>query len=98
MSSFSFPHPPYGLFSPSLPHIHVRTLSSGSIHPESSTHGLIDSGTNYVEFENFSMRIHDDRLAFMSSVGRQILVWDWKTGKQIANIVSRVLSGDLANY
>jgi hypothetical protein len=69
-----------------LPNIHVRTLSSGCVHPLSGTHGLIDSGINYVEHESFSLRIHDDRLAFMSSVGRQILVWDWKTGKQIAKI------------
>jgi hypothetical protein len=82
----------------SLPNIHVRTLSSGCVHPLSGTHGLIDSGINYVEHESFSLRIHDDRLAFMSSVGRQILVWDWKTGKQIAKIASRFLGRDRAIY
>jgi hypothetical protein len=40
------------------------------------------------------MCIHDDRLALMTSVSRQILVWDWKTGKQIAEIASLVLSRD----
>lgn len=80
----------------SLPNIHIRTLSSGSIHPESSTRGLIDSSTNYAEYENFSLRIHDDRLAFMSSVGHQILVWDWKTGEQVAKIVSHARGGDRA--
>ncbi|KAF8268329.1 hypothetical protein EI94DRAFT_1727952 [Lactarius quietus] len=69
-----------------LPNIHVRTLSSGSIHPLSTTRGIIDSGVGYVEYESFSLRIHDDRLAFMTSVGRQILVWDWMTGNQIAKI------------
>ena len=79
----------------SLPHIHVRTLSSGCIHPLSSTFGLIDSGTNSTEYEKFSLCIHDDRLAFMASVpGRQshVLVWDWKTGNQVANIASFFLS------
>jgi hypothetical protein len=36
--------------------------------------------------------IHDDRLALMTSFGHQILVWDWKTGKQVAKIASLVLS------
>ncbi|KAF8268331.1 hypothetical protein EI94DRAFT_1727955 [Lactarius quietus] len=70
----------------SNPHIHVRTLSSGFTHPLSSTLGLIDSGIDSAEYENFALCIHDDRLAFMTEVGYRILVWDWKTGKQIAKI------------
>ncbi|KAI9444159.1 hypothetical protein H4582DRAFT_1066702 [Lactarius indigo] len=70
----------------SLPNIHIRTLSSGRIHPLSSTLGLINAGTNYVDYEDFSLRVHDDRLAFTTSTGRNILVWNWETGKQIAKI------------
>jgi hypothetical protein len=45
----------------------------------------------HVAYEGrFFLCIHDDRLAFKTSV--EILVWDWKTGKQIANIASVVLS------
>jgi hypothetical protein len=84
-------------FKNSLSHIHVRTLS-GCIHPLSSTLGLIDSGTKSVEY--FSLCIHDDRLAFISSVHghRHVLVWDWKTGKQVAKIASLALSRNRAIY
>ncbi|KAI9462779.1 hypothetical protein BJY52DRAFT_110557 [Lactarius psammicola] len=71
----------------SLPNIHVRTLSSGFVHPLSSNLGIIDSGTNFAIYESFSLLIHDDRLAFMTSTAdRHITVWNWKTGKQIAKI------------
>ncbi|KAF8268330.1 hypothetical protein EI94DRAFT_1829564 [Lactarius quietus] len=71
-----------------LPHIHIRTLSSGCVHPLSSTLGLIDAGINTAEYVTLTSRlcIHDDRFAFMPSVGYQIMVWDWKTGKQIVKI------------
>lgn len=80
-----------GCLLSSLPNLHIRTLSSGCVHPQSNTHGLIDSGTNSAEYENFSLCIHDDRLAFMTSVSPHILVWNWKTGKQIAKIAGLVL-------
>ena len=82
------------VFFSSLPNIHIRTLSSGCIHPRSSTLGLIDSGTNFAEYENFALRIHDDRLALMASASRHIQVWNWKTGQQIAKIASLVLGID----
>ncbi|KAH9026282.1 hypothetical protein EDB83DRAFT_1929011 [Lactarius deliciosus] len=69
-----------------LPNIHIRTLSSGRVHPSSSSLGLIDAGTNFVDYADFSLRVHDDRIAFTTSTGRNVLVWNWKTGKQIAKI------------
>ena len=48
----------------------------------------------YYDYENLQVWIHDDRLAFVTSFRDPILVWDWRTGKQIATIASLVLCRD----
>src|SRR5712672_1095315 len=63
--------------------IHVRTLSSGCVHPLTSATGIIHS------LSILGLHIHGDRILVLGdSSGRCGLVWDWKTGEQIAKIAS----------
>lgn len=59
----------------SLTYIHIRTLSTGGVHPLTSTSGTILSGSTS---EAFYLHIHRDLLCSLGSA--HIRVWNWKTG------------------
>jgi len=66
--------------------IHIRTLSSGCVHPLASTSGTIHSASI---FGGFNLHIYGDRILVLgNSSGLSGLVWDWKTGAQVAKIAS----------
>ncbi|KAI9507854.1 hypothetical protein F5148DRAFT_1284735 [Russula earlei] len=66
--------------------IHIRTLSTGCVHPSTSTAGSIRSPSI---LGGFNLHIHGDLLLMLgNSSGLSGLVWDWKTGEHIARIAS----------
>jgi hypothetical protein len=64
-------------------YIHIRTLSTGGVHPLTSTSGTIPSRSSS---EAFYLHIHVDLLSFVGN--SYILVWNWKTGDHLAEIAS----------
>lgn len=71
-------------FSPST--VHIRTLSTGGVHPLTSTAGSIHSKSIT---SRFSLHIHDDLILVLgNNPGINGLVWSWKTGELVAKIVS----------
>ncbi|KAH9009330.1 hypothetical protein EDB85DRAFT_2293530 [Lactarius pseudohatsudake] len=69
-------------------YIHIRTLSTGGVHPLTSTSGTIRSHSDY---EAFDLHHHGD-LSFVGT--SHILVWNWKTGDRLAEIASVTPSCD----
>ncbi|KAH9059513.1 hypothetical protein EDB87DRAFT_1621325 [Lactarius vividus] len=61
--------------------IHIRTLSTGGVHPLTSTSGTIRPHSDY---EAFDLHLHGDLLSFVGT--SHILVWNWKTGDRLAEI------------
>ena len=79
-TNIRFAHSVVSIFFSSL-YIHIRTLSTGGVHPLTSTSGIIHSHS-----EAFYLHIHGDLLSFVGS--SHILVWNWKTGDHLAEIAS----------
>ena len=67
----------------SLTYIHIRTLSTGGVHPLTSTSGTISSRSNS---ESFYLHIHGHFLSFVGN--EHIVVWNWKTGDRLIEIAS----------
>lgn len=66
--------------------VHIRTLSTGGVHPLTSTAGSIHSKSIA---GGFNLHIHEDLLLILgNSPGINGLVWSWKTGELVAKIVS----------
>jgi hypothetical protein len=71
----------------SFPDVHVRTLSTGEVHPQALTNAV---GPIYsFASEGVLCTIYDDLLMLVvTNPERHILVFNWKTGGQVAKIVS----------
>lgn len=67
----------------SLTSIHIRTLSTGGVHPLTRTSGAIPFPPNS---GGFYLHIHGDLLCSLESA--HILVWNWKTGELRVEIAS----------
>jgi hypothetical protein len=68
----------------SIPDVHVRTLSTGEIHPLTNADGPIYSFAR----EFVHLQIYDDLLMLVTnSLEHHVLVFNWKTGGQVAKIV-----------
>jgi hypothetical protein len=71
----------------SIPDVHIRTLSTGEIHPLTHTVGPIYSFAS--EFVgSVCLQIYDDLLMLVIDlVEHYILVFNWRTGGYVARIV-----------
>jgi hypothetical protein len=86
VSNFECPALPAHHLVFSFPDVHVRTLSTGEIHPLTDAVGPIYSFAS--EFVvPVCRQIYDDLLMLVVPE-RHILVFNWKTGGQVAKIVS----------
>ncbi|KAI0299477.1 hypothetical protein BC826DRAFT_966933 [Russula brevipes] len=87
VSNFGFPSlPAHHAFS--LPDVHVRTLSTGGIHPLSNAVGPIYSFAGEVVVP-VCLQIYDDLLMLaVNSREDHTLVFNWRTGGHVARIPS----------
>ena len=70
----------------SLSTVHIRTLSTGGVHPLTSTAGSIHSKSIT---GGFNLHIYEDLLLILgNNSGINGLVWNWKTGELVAKFVS----------
>ncbi|KAI0250500.1 hypothetical protein BJV78DRAFT_563719 [Lactifluus subvellereus] len=70
-------------------YVHIRTLSTGAVHPLTNTLGYIDSGMPYFSQSIFYSHIYNDLVSFVwSQLGSyyMVVVFNWKTGEQILKI------------
>ena len=66
--------------------VHIRTLSTGGVHPLTSTAGSIHSE---LIAGAFNLHIHEDLLLILGNItGIYGFVWNWKTGELVTKIVS----------
>ncbi|KAI0299471.1 hypothetical protein BC826DRAFT_1183925 [Russula brevipes] len=73
----------------SLPDVHVRSLSTGEIHPLTNAVGPIFSFGSEVPAGSFNLQIHEDLLMLVIDfLEHYILVFNWRTGGHVAKIPS----------
>jgi hypothetical protein len=86
--NFEFPSLPAHHLVFSLPDVHVRSLSTGEIHPLTHAVGPIYSLPSEVPAGTFCLQIYDDLLMLVIDfLEHYILVFNWRTGGYVAKIV-----------
>jgi hypothetical protein len=91
VSNFGFPSLPAHHLMFSFPDVHVRTLSTGGIHPLRHAVGPIYSFAS--DIVGSLCMIYDDLLMLVvNSPERHIRVFNWKTGGHVAKIVGSLFN------